>query len=312
MAGAVAAIRFLFDIVVWRPLDGGRTLARAYQHGEEASHTRHRRRTRHRPSAFCLGRHAHRPHRMGVAAVLGRGHSHRSADLRLHRRLYRDPGHGGSARGPAELRAPASKPHFEIPRGADIPVRAGVSRGPPDRRGAAAVSDRRSAAALRGRYRDADPHLHHARLGTERRGRARGTARSRLRRLLRRRRLHLCADLDPFRLVVLGLPAARRLLRGALGHDARLPGPAPSRRLPRHRDAGVRRNCPHHPHQLAGHHRRPERRQPHPAPNLLRPALRAHGRRTPSMAFSASSTTPRTGSSSSITSSWCWRCSRIS
>ena len=27
MAGAVAAIRFLFDIVVWRPLDGGRTLA---------------------------------------------------------------------------------------------------------------------------------------------------------------------------------------------------------------------------------------------------------------------------------------------
>ena len=49
---------------------------------------------------------------------------------------------------------------------------------------------------------------------------------------------------------------------------------APARRLPRHRDAGFRRDHPHRPHQLAEPHRRPERRQPHPAADLFRPALR--------------------------------------
>ena len=57
----------------------------------------------------------------------------------------------------------------------------------------------------------ADPHLRHARLGPEHRGRSRRPARSRLRRLLRRRRLSptRCCWRRPFGLV-LDLPACRR------------------------------------------------------------------------------------------------------
>ena len=133
---------------------------------------------------------------------------------------------GPGARGAAWPCVAIPRPDFEIPRGTDKPVRAGVSRKPHTCRGATSVSHRGAAAALRGRYRDADPHLHHARLGAECRGRARRAARFGLRRLLRGGRLHLCADLHAFRLVVLGLPAARRLLRGTLGHHARFPGVA--------------------------------------------------------------------------------------
>ena len=55
---------------------------------------------------------------------------------------------------------------------------------------------------------------------------------------------------DDLRPVVLDLPAARRHARGAVGHDARLPGAAAARRLSRHRHARVRRDHPHHPDQL--------------------------------------------------------------
>ena len=55
-----------------------------------------------------------------------------------------------------------------------------------------------------------DHDLRDAGLGPEHRGRPRGPPRSRLRRLLRRRRLFLCAAVDDFRPVVLDLPAACR------------------------------------------------------------------------------------------------------
>ena len=71
-----------------------------------------------------------------------------------------------------------------------------------------------------------DPDLRHAGLGTEHRGRPRRPARSRLRRVLRGRRLFLRAALDHFRPVVLDLPAARRHSRRDVGRHSRLSGAA--------------------------------------------------------------------------------------
>ena len=101
MAGAVAAIRFLFDIVVWRPLDGGRTLAAL---------TGTVRRLRIPAIIAALGTGLLLFAWGGTRTALIEWASRRSwaagtatdlADLRLHRRLHRDPGHGGRARGPA-------------------------------------------------------------------------------------------------------------------------------------------------------------------------------------------------------------------
>ena len=71
-----------------------------------------------------------------------------------------------------------------------------------------------------------DSDLRDAGLGTEHRGRPRRPSRSRLRRLLRGRRLFLCAALDHLRPFVLDLPAARRNSRRDVGRHSRLPGPA--------------------------------------------------------------------------------------
>ena len=70
-----------------------------------------------------------------------------------------------------------------------------------------------------------------------------------------------------FRPVVLGLPAARRHPRRVLGRAARLSGAAAARRLSRHRHAGLRRDHPPRPHQLAEPDRRPERHHRHSAPD---------------------------------------------
>ncbi len=110
--------------------------------------------------------------------------------------------------------------------------------------------------------------------GAEHRGRPRGIARSRLRRLLRRRRLFLRAARPEFRFFVLGMLAARGHPRLVLGNPARLSGaPAPARRLSCHRHARLRRNHPPRDHQLAEPHRRPERNFRHSATELLRHSL---------------------------------------
>ena len=137
--------------------------------------------------------------------------------------------------------------------------------------------------------RHPDPDLHHAGLGPEHRRRPRRPARSRLRRLLRRRRLRLrpaghqrshqglhgrmgrsglLAGMG-----VLDLPARCRPDGGVLGHPAGLPGAAPARRLSRHRHAGVRRDHPPRPHQLGAGHRRLRRHLQHSAAVVLRPAV---------------------------------------
>ena len=145
-----------------------------------------------------------------------------------------------------------------------------------------------------------DPHLRDARLGPQHRRRPRRPARSRLRRLLRGRRLFLRAARRAFRLVVLDLPAARRHPRRLLGHHPRLPGAAAARRLSRHRDPGLRRDHPPRPDQLVRLHPRPRRHQPHPAAELLRPRVHPR-RRAASPPSSASTTRPTTASSSSTT-----------
>ena len=126
----------------------------------------------------------------------------------------------------------------------------------------------RSALHPRSRHSGAD--LCDAGMGTERGGRPRRPARPRLCRVLRGRRLFLRAAGDQFRPVVLDLPAARRHPCGVLGRDARLSGAAAARRLSRHRHAGVRRDHPARHHQLAEPDRRPQRRQRHSAPDLVR------------------------------------------
>ena len=131
--------------------------------------------------------------------------------------------------------------------------------------------------------RRADPDLRDAGLGPQHRGRPRGPARPGLRRLLRRRRLRLCAAQHPVRAGLLDGPAARRDDGGAVRHHAGLPGPAAARRLSRHRDPGLRRDHPPgaaqlvRPHQRAGRHRLDSRARPCSArcsPRRRRPASR--------------------------------------
>ena len=119
-------------------------------------------------------------------------------------------------------------------------------------------------------FRRPDPDLRHAGLGPQHRGRARGPARSRLRRLLCRRRLFLCAARKDLRPVVLAVAAARGLPRGVLGHPARISGAAAARRLSGDRDARVRRDHPPRPDQLGAGDQRLCRHQQHPAPELFR------------------------------------------
>ena len=119
-------------------------------------------------------------------------------------------------------------------------------------------------------FRRPDPDLRHAGLGPQHRGRARGPARSRLRRLLCRRRLFLCVARKDLRLVILAVAAARGLPRGVLGHPARISGAAAARRLSGDRDARVRRDHPPRPDQLGAGDQRLCRHQQHPAPELFR------------------------------------------
>ena len=118
---------------------------------------------------------------------------------------------------------------------------------------------------LHHRHRHHRADLRDAGLGAEHRGGPGGPARPRLRRVLRRRRLLLCPDRQPFRLELLGLPAAGGRLCRQLRHPAGLPGPAPARRLPGHRHAGLRRDHPHHPPELVARDRRAQRHLRHPA-----------------------------------------------
>ncbi len=153
-----------------------------------------------------------------------------------------------------------------IPLGRAVPPsrRAlGRRRQPLRRAGAVGLRAARAGAVLqqplpaRSRHPGAD--LCDARLGAEHRGRPRRPARSRLRRVLRGRRLFLRAAGDALPPVVLALPAARRHLRRVLGRAARLSGAAAARRLSRHRHARVRRDHPARAAQLAEPHRRAER-----------------------------------------------------
>src|SRR5262249_37943697 len=71
-------------------------------------------------------------------------------------------------------------------------------------------------------FRRPNPDLRDAGLGTQHRGRARRLARSRLCRLLRRRRLFLCAARERLRPVILDPAPSRGLPRSVLGHPARI------------------------------------------------------------------------------------------
>ena len=128
-------------------------------------------------------------------------------------------------------------------------------------------------------FRHPDPDLHDARLGPQHRGRARRPARSRLRRLLRGRRLFLCAAGEDFRPVVLDPAAARRHPVLVLGHPARLSGAAAARRLSRHRHARLRRDHPPHPDQLDRADQRLCRHHRHSAADLFRHSVQRRRQR---------------------------------
>ena len=76
-----------------------------------------------------------------------------------------------------------------------------------------------------------------------------------------------------FGLLVLDLPAARRIARGDVGRHSRLPGVEASRRLSGDRDARLRRDHPPRAHQLGRPDQRLRRHQQHPARQLLRHSL---------------------------------------
>ncbi len=170
------------------------------------------------------------------------------------------------------LSAAASESGRRDPSLADFPVvfapsLVGLSPASPD---PAASALRRPQPDRQG---DAGSHLCDAGLGTQCRGRIGGPARSRLCRLLRRRRLFLCAAVAQFRPVLLDLPAPGWAARGNGGHDARLPRSSPARRLPRHRHPGLRRDRPDHPAQLAVVDRRAQWHRRYSPAQFLRPAL---------------------------------------
>ena len=122
--------------------------------------------------------------------------------------------------------------------------------------------------------RRADPDLCDAGLGPQHRGRPGGPARSRLRRLLRRRRLCLCAAEHAIRAGFLGRAAAGRRLRCDLRHPAGLSGAAPARRLPRHRHPGLRRDHPPGPAQLGRSHQWSGRHRHDPGSDPVRRGVR--------------------------------------
>ena len=154
--------------------------------------------------------------------------------------------------------------------------------------------------ALHSRPRHPGADLRDARMGIERGGRPRRPARSRLCRVLRRRRLFLRAARDQFRAVVLGLPSARRHPGGVLGRAARLPGTAAARRLSRHRDACLRRDHSSRHHQLAKPDRRPERRQRNSAPHPVRHSADRRARTVLRPGSASNSRRPTASSSCSI------------
>ena len=122
--------------------------------------------------------------------------------------------------------------------------------------------------------RRADPDLRDAGLGPQHRGRPGGPARSRLRRLLRRRRLCLCAAEHAIRAGFLDRAAAGRRLRCDLRHPAGLSGAAPARRLPRHRHPGLRRDHPPGPAQLGRSHQWSGRHRHDPGSDPVRRGVR--------------------------------------
>src|SRR5580704_16517583 len=128
-------------------------------------------------------------------------------------------------------------------------------------------------------FRHPDFDLCDARLGAEHRRRPRRSARPRLRRLLRGRRLFLRAFGQNLRPVVLDLAAACRRAVLVLGHFARLSGAAAARRLSRHRHARFRRDHPAHPDQLGGADQRLCRHNQHSAADLFRHSVQRHRRR---------------------------------
>ncbi|CAA9271870.1 MAG: Branched-chain amino acid transport system permease protein LivM, partial [uncultured Craurococcus sp.] len=161
-----------------------------------------------------------------------------------------------------------------------------VAAAAPRQAGGAGLPRRRPGAAgdpghrpLLARSRHPGTDLCDARLGAQHRRRPRRAARPRLRRLLRRRGLFLCAAGAVFRPLLLGLPAAGRDPRRLLGRPPRLPGAQAAGRLPGHRHARLRRDHPRRAAELGEPDRRAERHQRHPAPLLLRPALQHVGRR---------------------------------
>ena len=189
LAAAVAALRFLLDILVWRPLDAGRTLAFLKQFAARAEAPRYRRFARSRPRALRCRRSSHRAYRISFRAILARRHAYRPCHLRMHRGVHRRICHAGRAGLAALFCALCPGPAGQAAGGAHCQIRARIPRSTSRRCGAPPVPHRGSAAALRGRYRDADFDLHHARLGLECGRRARRPARSWLCRLLRGRRL---------------------------------------------------------------------------------------------------------------------------
>ena len=82
--------------------------------------------------------------------------------------------------------------------------------------------------AWRGRHRNPDPDLRHARPGPEHRGRPGWPARPGLRGFLCSRRLRLCPALALFRPELLGVPATGRSAGGNLRFPPGLPGAAPA------------------------------------------------------------------------------------
>jgi len=126
-----------------------------------------------------------------------------------------------------------------------------------------------------------------------------------LRRVLRGRRLYGRSAGDECRAWLLGLPAARGPVRRHLRRRAGLSGPAAARRLPRHRDARLRRDHPRGAAELAGRDERPERHRRHPRPTLFGLPFVAHSSTGPTFAeFFGLEFSPASAWSSSISSSW--------
>src|SRR5262245_29998636 len=247
---------------------------------------------RRRGSRAAPGR-DHRSHRIGPVAA---------ADRLQHRPEHPQRAHPGDAlavaRGPGRNHRRRSLP----PRAADRSL-ARTPRAPAAARARSPRAARALARSVYARFRDRlsaaraldhghsgrgemdrqfrrpNSDLRDARLGPQHRGRPRRLARPRLCRLLRRRRLFLCAVRKRLRPVILDPASNRGLPRRVLGHLAGLFRAAVARRLSRHRDARLRRDHPAHPDQLGTRDQRLCRHQRHPAADFLRHSVQCLGRR---------------------------------